>query len=138
RDTERDLPGAAALEKPRSKAQLFGRFCAGGNGWPLVLHIHESLARAFARQASSRPEETGGGLFPCPGKQKPGVGLHPETTACVRGWAKTQTRCANCPPQVCPPQPRVRARHGEERDTVRDLPGAAALEKPRSKAQLFK
>ena len=55
-----------------------------------------------------------------------------EPRACA-AQMQTQTRCASCPPQV-----RVRARRGEERDTVRDLPGAAALEKPRSRAQLFK
>ena len=102
------------------------------------------------------------GLSPCPGKQEPGAGPHPERTACVRGsnadtntvrdlpgaaarlarrrrrspaWActrkkpracaaqmQTQTRCA-----TCPAQPRVRARRGEERDTVRDLPTAGVL-----------
>ena len=46
---------------------------------------------------------------------------------------KTEARCG-----LAPKKNRVRARRGEERDTVRDLPGAAALEKPRSRAQLFK
>src|SRR5699024_10679168 len=41
-------------------------------------------------------------LSPCPGKQEPGVGLAPGTS-------------------------RVRARRGEERDTVRDLPTAGVL-----------
>ena len=36
------------------------------------------------------------------GQQKPGAGPHPETTACVRGWEKTQTGCV-----MCPAQPRV-------------------------------
>ena len=35
------------------------------------------------------------------------MGLHPEPAACVRGWAKTQTRCATCSPQVCSPQARA-------------------------------
>ena len=51
-------------EKPRSKAQLFGRFCAWGNGWPHVLHIHGSLGRAFARRVSSRPQGTRVGRKP--------------------------------------------------------------------------
>ena len=50
------------------------------------------------------------------------MGLHPEPAAGMRGWAETQTWCANCPAQ-----PRVRARHGEEKDTVRDLLAAGAL-----------
>ena len=54
----------------------------------------------FDRQASSRPQGTGDGLSLSRRKQKPGVGLHPKTTACVRGWAQTQTRCATCPPQA--------------------------------------
>ena len=61
------------LEKPRSKAQLFKRFCAKGDA----------------------PE-----LPACPGKQEPGVGLHPERTACVRNAGKKKTQCANCPPQA--------------------------------------
>ena len=81
------------------------------------------------------------------------MGLHPERTACVRGWAKTQTRCATCPPQAqepcvgahpepaacvrgwaqaktrcasCPPQARGRARLGKGTNRVRELLGAAA------------
>ena len=42
-----------------AKLQLFGRFCALGNVWPHVLHIHGSLARAFAR-----PKGTEAKLFP--------------------------------------------------------------------------
>ena len=156
-----------------AKLQLFGRFCALGNVWPHVLHIHGSLARAFARRVFSRPQGTGDRLPVCPGKQKPGVGLHPERTACVRGLnADTNTvrdllgaaahpepaACVRGPnadtntvrelptagahPErtagvrdagkkktrsaTCPAQPRVRARRGEEKDTERDLPGAAA------------
>ena len=49
----------------RSKAQLFGRFCAWGNGWPHVLRIHGSLARAF-----SLPGRTGAQRGPTPGKNR--------------------------------------------------------------------
>ena len=120
-NTVRDLPAAGALlagltalraanrrlawetpEKPRSKAQLFGRFCAWGNGWPHVLHIHGSLARAFARRIFSLSQGTGAKLFPCPGKQKPCAGAHLKKN-------------------------RVRARLGESTNTVRDLPAAGAL-----------
>ena len=60
-------------EKPRSRAQLFKRFCALGDA---------------------------PGLLPRPGKQKLSVGLHPETTACVRDTGKKKTRCATCSPQA--------------------------------------
>ena len=113
RDTVRDLLAAGALEKPRSRAQLFKRFCALGNGWPHNLHIHGSLARAFAL-----PQGTRGGLSACPGKQESGVGTRPEITACLRGWEKTQTGCSA--------QPRVRARLGKGTNPVRDLLTAGA------------
>ena len=92
-------------EKPRSRAQLFGRFCAWGNGWPHVFIIYESLARAFARQASSRPEETGARPFSLPGKTEAvrRARTWNEPRACA-AWTQTQTRCATCSPQVCPPQ----------------------------------
>ena len=61
------------------------------------------------------------GLFPCPGKQEPDVGKQLETAACVRDAGKKKTRSASCSAQ-----PRVRARRGEEKDTERDLLGAAA------------
>ena len=95
--------------------------------------VRWGCAGAFARRVSSRPKGTGARPFPCPGKQKPGVGTRPERIACVRGKAKKKTGCA-----TCSAQPRGRARHGEERDTVRDLLAAGALEKPRSRAQLFR
>ena len=41
------------------------------------------------------------GLSPCPGKQKPCAGAHPEPAACVRDVGKKKTGSANCPPQVC-------------------------------------
>ena len=53
-----------------------------------------NLARAFAR-----PQGTEDRIPACPGKQEPCVGAHPEPAACVRGWAKKQTRSANCPAQ---------------------------------------
>ena len=57
--------GRETPEKPRSRAQLFGRFCAWGNGWPHVLRIHGSLARAF-----SLPGRTGAQRGPTPGKNR--------------------------------------------------------------------
>ena len=217
------------LEKPRSKAQLFKRFCAKGDACALRLLtpffsllagltalraairrlIRETLektkeqssafssvsvrwgcAGAFARRVSSRPQGTGGRISPRPGKQEPCVGLPPEPAACVRDAGKKETRCANCPPQVRPksqrsrapafraflcvgdapgllpggfppgrreqevgflPRPgkqkpgvglapgtsRVRARRGEERDTVRELPTAGAPEKPKEQSSSF-
>ena len=41
---------------------------------------------------------------------KRGARIARRRRACVRGWAKPQTRRANCPPQVCPPQARAFAR----------------------------
>ena len=127
-NTVRDLPAAGALlagltalraanrrlawetpEMPRSKAQLFGRFCAWGYVWPHVLRIHESLARAFVRQISSWPQGTGVRLFPRPGKQEPGAGHTPGIN-------------------------RVRARLGESTNMVRELLGAAARIARRSRA----
>ena len=83
--------------------------------------VRWGCAGAFARRVSSRPQGTGARLSAGPGKQKPGVGPHPETTACVRDAEKEQTRCA-----TCSAQPRGRARHGEEKDRVRVLLTAAA------------
>ena len=65
--------------------------------------------------------EQGLGFFPARENRSPARATHPESTACVRGWAHTQTRCA-----ICPPQARVRARHSADTNTVRELPGAAA------------
>ena len=79
-------------KKPRSKAQLFGRFCALGNVWPHIFLIYGSLGRAFAL-----PQGTGDRLLPGPGKQKPGVGLHPEKTACVRGLAQAKNTVRELP-----------------------------------------
>ena len=128
KDRVRDLLGAAA-RVTRLPAQM-------------------TLRRgAFARRVSSRPQGTGGRLFPCPGKQKPGAGAHPEPTACVRDAGKKKTGCATCPAQPrvrarskcrhkpgarfarrsrAPGTSRVRARRGEEIDRVRDLPAAGA------------
>ena len=70
------------------------------------------------------PTAGAGGKSSCPAPvpQEAGPGHSKETAACVRGRAKTQTRCA-----ICPPQARVRARHGEETNTVRVLPTAGVL-----------
>ena len=122
-NTVRDLPAAGALlaglqalraanrrlirkrpKSQRSRAQLFGRFCAWGNEWPHVLRIHGSLARAFVRQISFWPQGTGVRLFPRPGKQEPGEGHTPGIN-------------------------RVRARLGAYTNTVRDLPAAGAAGK---------
>ncbi len=53
------------------------------------------------------------GLSPRPGKQKPCVGTHPETTACVRDTGKKETRSA-----TCSAQPR-----GEEADRANRFAG---------------
>ena len=119
------------LEKPRSKAQLFKRFCAWGT------------RRGFCpRRVSSRPQGTGGGLSPRPGKQEPCAGAHPKSTACVRDWAQAQTRCATCSAQPrafsppgktgarrgpTPENNRVRARLGAGTNPVRVLPTAGVL-----------
>ena len=86
-------------------------------------------AGAFARRVSSRPQGTGDRIPACPGKQEPGMGLHPERTAGVRGPnAATNTvrellgaaaRLARRGPTL--ENNRGRARHGEEKDTVRVL-----------------
>ena len=60
-------------------------------------------------------------LSPDPGTQEPGEGSSKEPAACVRDVGKKKTRCA-----TCPAQPRVRARRGEEKDTVRVLLTAGA------------
>ncbi len=181
RDTVRDLLAAGALlaglsghsaanrrqvretlEKPRSRAQLFGRFCAWGTrrGFCPAGFLPAAGNR---RWAFSLPGKTGARRGPAPGTSRvrarhgeekdtvrewPGAAaracetrgrkrhgariarrrrrsrawnLHPEPAAGMRGWAETQTWCANCPAQ-----PRVRARHGEEKDTVRVLLAAGA------------
>ena len=100
-----NCPPQARPKSKRSKAQLFRRFRAWGNGWPHVLHIHGSLARAFALRVSSLSWGTGARLFPCLGKQKP------------------------CPGPALGKK-RMRARRRERKDRVRDLPGAAAHPEP--------
>ena len=57
-------------------------------------------AGAFTRWVFFRPQGTGDGLSLSRRKQKPRVGTHSEPAACVRDWAKPQTRCVNCSPQV--------------------------------------
>ena len=64
--------------------------------------------RVFAHRRCARRRR---GLSACLGKQKSGAGTRPERIACVRGMAKKKTGCASCSPQ-----PRGRARHGEEKD----------------------
>ena len=115
RDTGRNKPGARIAHagvRGRAKAQT----------GQTALRVHKLPARL--------------------GKQEPCMGPHPETAAGVRGWVKTQTRCANCPPQargrarlgkgtnpvrVLPHRrSRVRARHGDEINPVRELLTAGA------------
>ena len=130
------------LEKPRSRAQLFGRFCALG--------MRRGFCPAgFLPAAGNRRWD-----FSLPGKIEAQRGRAPGTS---RGRARLKCRHkhgarlarrsrANCSPQVCPPQARAfsppgktgavrgrapgtsrgRARRGEEKDTVRELLGAAA------------
>ena len=104
--------------------------------------VRGGCAGAFTRWVFFRPQGTGDGLSLSRRKQKPRVGTHSEPAACVRDWAKPQTRCVNCSPQVwafsppgktgaqrgrAPGNNRVRARRGEERDTERVLPTAGVL-----------
>ena len=96
KNTVRDLPGAAALEKPRSKAQLFKRFCALG----------ERVAPRFTYSW-----KFGAGFCPAAGNRNQAFSLP----------GKTGARCGPTPRKN-----RVRARHGEERDTERELPTAGA------------
>ena len=63
------------------------------------------------------------GFLPARENRSPALSPHPERTAGVRDAGKKETRCANCPPQVCPAQPRGRARHGEEKDRANRFAG---------------
>ena len=96
--------------------------------------------------AFARPQGTETRLSPCPGKQKPGVGPHPEPDACVRDVGKKKTRCATCsaqprdlptagvPGAAARPEPAACVRGLVQAQTrcascppqARDLPGAAA------------
>ena len=87
-------------EKPKEQSSAFRAFLCVGD-------VPGLSSGGFP----SRPQGTGVRLFPCLGKQKLSAGPHPEPAACVRGWVLAQTRCANCPAQ-----PRVSARHREEKD----------------------
>ena len=86
KDTVRDLPGAAALEKAKEQSSAFRAFLCVGDA---------------------------PGLSPCPGKQELSAGTHPERTACVRA-------------------------SNADTNTVRDLPGAAALEKAKEQSSAFR
>ena len=132
-----------APRKNRVHAQL-------GKGTNQVRELPGAAARLAHRRCARRRR----GLFPCPGKQELSVGLHPERTACMRSWAKEQTRCATCSPQVCsaqarafslpgkteaqrglaPGKNRVRARLGKAKNRVRVLPAAGARLARRSRA----
>ena len=79
-------------EKPRSRAQLFGRFCALGT-----------------RRSFSLPGKTGAQRGHAPGKNrvrarlkcrhKHGARLAHRRCACVRDAGRKETRCAACPAQ---------------------------------------
>ena len=86
--------------------------------------------------------EQGLGFFPARENRSPARATHPESTACVRGWAHTQTRCAICPPQarafsqpgktgaqrgLAPGTSRGRARRGEEADRANRFAGSRRI-----------
>ena len=149
RAANRRLTGET-LEKPRSKAQLFKRFCAKEDACALspispFLSLLAGLAALRPQTAGwhgKRPKSQGAELsfsdvsvrWGCAGAFAwlgflPGAGNRSQDF-CLLG--KTEAVRGHTPGKN-----RVRARHGEERDTVRDLLAAGALEKPRSRAQFF-
>ena len=85
-----------------AKLSFSGVSVRGGTGGPSFYIFMEGLAQAFARQAPSRPQGTGGGISVCPGKQEPCVG-HAHGTS------------------------RVRARLSKDTNTVRDLLTAGVI-----------
>ena len=87
-------------EKPKEQSSAFRTFLCVGDAPGLSLGW-----------VSYRAQGTGVRISTCLGKQKSGAGTRPERIACVRGKAKKKTGCA-----TCSPQPRGRARHGEEKD----------------------
>ena len=104
-------------EKPRSRAQLFRRFCAWGmrRGFRLagfrLGHRKRGVGFLSARENRSRARaRTWNQPRACEAEQKhkPGARLARRRRACVRDAGKKKTGCATCPPQV------------------RDLPAAAA------------
>ena len=114
--TRNQLRACAARRRKRQGARLAHRRCAGVRDAGKKQTGQTALQAADALQAATRvtslPLQTAlrrdgacancspqARAFSLPGKQKLGEGSHPETTACVRGWAKAQTRCANCPAQ---------------------------------------
>ena len=133
KDTVRDLLGAAA-----------GFLPARENRSPARAHTRKKPRACETRgrkRHGARLARRSRGLSPRPGKQEPSAGPHPEKTAGVRDAGKKKTRCATCsaqPRAFSPPGKtgaqrgpapginRGRARRGEKKDTVRDLPGAAA------------
>ena len=122
RDAGKKKTGCASCSaQPRLKSQ-------GAKLSFSSVSVRWGRAGAFARRVSSRPQGTGGGLSPRPGKQKPGASMHSERTAGVRDAAKKKTGCA-----TCPAQPRGRARLGKDTNPVRELPTAGARLKCRHK-----
>ena len=93
----RELPTAGAPEKPKEQSSSFSG-----------VSVRWGCAGAFARRVSSRPQGTGGGRFPCPGKQEPGEGPTPGKNR-VRARFKCRHKHgarlvrrsrANCSPQA--------------------------------------
>ena len=140
------------FEKPRSRAQLFKRFCAKGNACALrpVTPFFSLLAgltalwaanRRLARETPEKPKEQSSAFraFLCVGERvAPGFLLKMEvwrglSLGQVSSRAQgTGVRLFPCPGKQTPcPGPalgtnRVRARRRERKDRVRELPGAAA------------
>ena len=124
--------GAAGMGNARkakgAKLSFSGVSVRGGTFGPTFYVFMEIWRGLFDRQASSRPQGTGAGLPPSPGKQKLSVGLHPERTACVRG-SNADTNTVRVLPTAgagarrghAPGISRVRARLSEGTNPVRDL-----------------
>ena len=143
KDTVRDLLGAAALlagltalraanrrqvretlEKPRSKAQLFKRFCALGTRRSFFPARETRSSGCPCTRNQPRACETRGRKDPVRDLPTAGVGFCPAAGNRNQAFSlpgKTEARCGPTPGTS-----RVRARRGEEKDTVRDLLGAAA------------
>ena len=132
------------LEKPRSRAQLFKRFCAKGDVCTLLLIFpffwllaglrgHSAANRRQVRETLEKPRSRAQ-LFKrfcalgtrrgfCPAGFLPAAGN--------RRWDFSPTGKTEARRGLAPGKNRVRARRGEERDTVRELPTAGAPEKPK-------
>ena len=90
------VPAAGAPEKPRSKAQLFKRFCAWGMRRSFF-PAWENRSRVRAKRRTGRTALRATEALQAASR----VTSLPAQTALRRDGA-----CATCPPQVCPPQAR--------------------------------